>query len=46
MKPVAAILSLMAVFMAASGCSYQLASLVSTDQSEPQVTGTVNRSTN
>jgi surface antigen len=46
LKPIAAILSLMAVFMAASGCSYQLASLVSTDESEPQVTGTVSRSTN
>lgn len=45
-KPLAAILSLMAVFMAASGCSYQLASLVSTDQSGPQVTGTINQSLN
>ena len=45
-KPIAAILSLMAVFMAASGCSYQLASLVSTDQSGPQVTGTINQSAN
>ena len=45
-KPIAAILSLMAVFMAASGCSYQLASLVSTDQSGPQVTGTINPSAN
>ena len=40
MKPVAALLSLMAV----SGCSYQLASLVSTDGSAPQVTGTINPS--
>ena len=32
--------------MAASGCSYQLASLVSTDESGPQVTGTVNPSAN
>ena len=39
-KPIAAILSLMAV----SGCSYQLASLVSTDESGPQVTGTINPS--
>ena len=37
-KPIAAILSLMAV----SGCSYQLASLVSTGESGPQVTGTIN----
>ena len=37
-KPIAAILSLMAV----SGCSYQLASLVSTGKSGPQVTGTIN----
>ena len=41
-KPIAAILS----FMAVSGCSYQLASLVSTDQSGPQVTGTINPSAN
>jgi surface antigen len=41
-KPIAAILSLMAV----SGCSYQLASLVSTDESGPQVTGTISPSTN
>jgi surface antigen len=41
-KPIAAILSLMAVSMAASGCSYQLASLVSTDQRA--VTGTINPS--
>ena len=40
MKPVAALLSLMAV----SGCSYQLASLVSSDGSAPQVTGTINPS--
>jgi len=30
--------------MAVSGCSYQLASLVSTDDSRPQVTGTINPS--
>jgi surface antigen len=41
-KPIVAILSLMAVSMAASGCSYQLASLVSTDQSA--ATGTINPS--
>jgi len=40
MQPIAAILSLMAV----SGCSYQLASLVSTEESGPQVTGTINLS--
>jgi surface antigen len=40
MKPVAALLSLMAV----SGCSYQLASLVSSDGSAPQVTGTISPS--
>ena len=40
MKPIAAILS----FMAVSGCSYQLASLVSTAGSAPQVTGTINPS--
>ncbi|HET8918754.1 MAG TPA: RT0821/Lpp0805 family surface protein [Xanthobacteraceae bacterium] len=38
MKAIAAILSLMAM----SGCSYQLASLVSTNESGPQVTGTIN----
>jgi surface antigen len=38
LKPIAAIL----LFMAVSGCSYQLASLVSTDESGPQVTGTIN----
>jgi surface antigen len=43
-KPVAAILSLMAVLMAVSGCSYHLASLVSSDESRPQVTGTINPS--
>ena len=37
-KPLAAFISLMAV----SGCSYQLASLVSTDESGPQATGTIN----
>jgi surface antigen len=37
-KPIAAILSLIAV----SGCSYQLASLVSTGESGTQVTGTIN----
>jgi surface antigen len=37
-KPIAAILSLIAV----SGGSYQLASLVSTGESGPQVTGTIN----
>jgi surface antigen len=37
-QPIAAILSLIAV----SGCSYQLASLVSTGESGPQVTGTIN----
>jgi surface antigen len=42
LKSVAAILSLMAV----SGCSYQLASLVSTDDSGPQVTGTIKPSAN
>ena len=42
MKPMAALLSLMAV----SGCSYQLASLVSTDESGAQVTGTINPSAN
>lgn len=42
LKPIAAIL----LFMAVSGCSYQLASLVSTDESGPQVTGTVNPSAN
>ncbi len=42
LKPLAAILSLMAV----SGCSYQLASLVSTDESGPQVTGAINPSAN
>jgi surface antigen len=42
MTPIAAILSLMAV----SGCSYQLASLVSTGESGPQVTGTINPSAN
>ena len=40
--PIAAIVSLMAV----SGCSYQLASLVSTDEGGPQVTGTINPSAN
>jgi surface antigen len=43
-KPVAAILSLMAVLMAVSNCSYHLASLVSSDESGPQVTGTINPS--
>ena len=42
MKAIAALLSLMAV----SGCSYQLASLVSTDESAAQVTGTINPSAN
>jgi surface antigen len=42
LKSIAAILSL----MAASGCSYQLASLVSSDESGPQVTGTINPSAN
>jgi surface antigen len=42
MKPIAAILSLIAV----SGCSYQLASLVSTEESGPQVTGTISPSAN
>ena len=42
LKPIAAVL----LFMAVSGCSYQLASLVSTDESGPQVTGTVNPSAN
>jgi surface antigen len=42
LKPIAAIL----LFMAVSGCSYQLASLVSTDESGPQVTGTINPSAN
>jgi surface antigen len=32
--------------MAVSGCSYQLASLVSTDEGGPQVTGTINPSAN
>ncbi len=41
-KPIAAIL----LFMAVSGCSYQLASLVSTDESGPQATGTINPSAN
>jgi surface antigen len=40
MKPIAAILSLIAV----SGCSYQLASLVSTEESGLQVTGTISPS--
>jgi surface antigen len=39
-KAVAAVLSLIAL----SGCSYQLASLVSADEKEPQVTGSVNAS--
>ena len=43
-KPIAVILSLMTVSMTVCGCSYRLASLVSTDESEPQVTGTVNPS--
>jgi surface antigen len=34
----------MVSLMAISGCSYQLASLVSTDDSGPQVTGTINPS--
>jgi surface antigen len=38
--PIAAIFSLVAL----SGCSYQLASLVSSDDSGPQVTGTINPS--
>jgi surface antigen len=38
LQSIAAILLLMAV----SGCSYQLASLVSTGESGPQVTGTIN----
>ena len=42
MKPMAAILSLVAL----CGCSYQLASLVSTDESGPQVTGTIKPSAN
>ncbi len=42
LKPIAAVL----LFMTVSGCSYQLASLVSTDESGPQVTGTVNPSAN
>jgi len=42
LKSIAAILSLMAV----SGCSYQLASLVSSDESGPQVTGTIKPSAN
>jgi surface antigen len=42
LQSIAAILSLMAV----SGCSYQLASLVSTDDSGPQVTGTIKPSAN
>jgi surface antigen len=44
LKPIAAIISLMVSLMAISGCSYQLASLVSTDDSGPQVTGTINPS--
>jgi surface antigen len=40
--PIAAILSLIAL----SGCSYRLASLVSTDENEPQVTGAIKPSTN
>jgi surface antigen len=40
--PIAAIVSLVVL----SGCSYQLASLVSTDESGPQVTGTVNPAAN
>ena len=28
--------------LAVSGCSYKLASLVSTDENEPQSTGTIN----
>ena len=43
-KPIAAILLLIAVSLAASGCSYQLASLVSTDESA--VTGTINSPAN
>ena len=42
MKPMAAILSLVAL----CGCSYQLASLVSTDESGPQATGTIKPSAN
>jgi len=38
-KPVAASVAAILVFLAVSGCSYKLASLVSTD--EPQVTGTI-----
>jgi surface antigen len=40
--PIAALLSLIAL----SGCSYQLASLVSSDDNEPQVTGAIKSSTN
>jgi surface antigen len=40
--PIAAILSLIAL----SGCSYQLASLVSNNENEPQVTGAIKPSTN
>jgi len=40
LKPIAAVL----LFMAVSGCSYQLASLISSDESGPQVTGTINPS--
>jgi surface antigen len=41
-QPMAAILSLVVSALAVSGCSYQLASLVSSDESAPQVTGTIN----
>jgi surface antigen len=40
-KPVAASVAAILVFLAVSGCSYKLASLVSTDGGEPQVTGTI-----
>jgi len=42
MKPIAAILSLMLSVLAVSGCSYQLASLVSAEENAPKVTGTIN----
>jgi surface antigen len=40
-KPIAASVAAILVFLALSGCSYKLASLVSNDGGEPQVTGTV-----
>jgi surface antigen len=40
-KAIAAAVAAILVFLTVSGCSYKLASLVSTDGGEPQVTGTI-----